>query len=107
VKAYYNKYCKILSSYKKGKKTVLFEDYRNKSNNKIKTAWNVIKRETGKCHQTKQISSVLINNRKVNDQQKIADAFNIHFFIITENLELHEAVKGETVSLLRNAFLKI
>jgi hypothetical protein len=64
-----------------------------KSDNKIKT-WNIIKRETGKCHQNEQISSVLINNRKVNHLQKIADAFNTYFLTIAENLVISSSKMG-------------
>jgi hypothetical protein len=46
---------------------------------KIKTTWNIIKHETGKQQQMEQIPPVLINNEKVNDPQKIADAFNTFF----------------------------
>jgi hypothetical protein len=36
-----------------------------------------------------QIPPVLINNGKVNDPQKIVDAFNTLFLKIIENLYLH------------------
>jgi hypothetical protein len=39
-----------------------------KSDNKIKTTWNTVKKETGKLHLTEQMPSVLINNDKVKDK---------------------------------------
>jgi hypothetical protein len=50
-----------------------------KSDNKIRTTWNIIKHESGKLQQTEQIPSVLINGDKVKDPEIIADAFNTFF----------------------------
>jgi hypothetical protein len=36
----------------------------SKSDNKIRTTWNIIKRETGKIHLTEQMPSLLANNKK-------------------------------------------
>jgi hypothetical protein len=38
-----------------------------KSDNKIKTTWNIIKTETGKIHLSEQKPSLLTNNKKVKD----------------------------------------
>jgi hypothetical protein len=35
-----------------------------KSDNKIKTTWNIIKQETGKIHVTEQMPFLLTNNEK-------------------------------------------
>jgi hypothetical protein len=51
-----------------------------------------------------QIPPVLINNKKVNDAQKIADAFNTFFLKITENLDLRQEARGDAISFLKNAF---
>jgi hypothetical protein len=79
-RAYYNKYCKILSRVIKEAKRQHYCRLIAKSDNKIKTTWNIIKCESGKLHLTEQISSVLSNSGKVNDPQIIADAFNTFFF---------------------------
>jgi hypothetical protein len=50
-----------------------------KSDNQIKTTWNIIKHETGKLHLTEQIPSILINEETAKDPEEIADAFNTFF----------------------------
>jgi hypothetical protein len=44
--------------------------------NQIKTAWNIIKHETGKLPLTEHIPSLLINDEEVKDPEVIADNFN-------------------------------
>jgi hypothetical protein len=51
-----------------------------------------------------QIPPVLKNNEKVNDPQKIADAFNTFFLKINENLDLCQEARGSAISFLKNAF---
>ena len=34
------------------------------SNNKIKTTWNIIKKETGKVHSVKHVPTLLVNDEK-------------------------------------------
>jgi hypothetical protein len=50
-----------------------------KSDNRIKTTWNIIKHETGKLHLTEQIPSLLRNDEEVKDPEVIADAFNTFY----------------------------
>jgi hypothetical protein len=54
VTAYYSKYCKILSRGIKELKGSITVGFIAKSNNQIKTAWNIIKYETGKLYVTGQ-----------------------------------------------------
>jgi hypothetical protein len=81
MREHYNKYCKILSRVTKEAKRQHFCILVEKSDNKIKATWNIIKHESGKLHLTEQIPPVLINSEKVNDPQVrvIADAFNTFF----------------------------
>jgi hypothetical protein len=46
LKKYYKQYCKILANVKKKKKKHTYNNQINKSTNKIKTTWNIIKTET-------------------------------------------------------------
>jgi hypothetical protein len=102
MRAYYNKYCKILTRVIKEAKRQHYRRLIEKSDNKIKTTWNIIKHESGKLYPMEQISSVLINKDKVNDSQKIADASNTFFLI--ENLGLHQEAGGDAIAFLKNAF---
>jgi hypothetical protein len=78
-RAFYIKYCKIPNNVIKKAKKQHYSRLIAKSNNKIKTTWNVIKRETGKIHLTEQMASLLTNNEKVKDPGTVANAFNNFF----------------------------
>jgi hypothetical protein len=52
---------------------------RAKSDNKIKTTWNITKQETKKIDTTKHMPSLLINNEKILDPEKVSDIFNSFF----------------------------
>jgi hypothetical protein len=73
MRTYDNKYCKIPSRVIKEAKRQHYCRLIPKSDNKIKTTWNIIKCESGKLHLTVQIPSVLINSEKLNDPQINAD----------------------------------
>jgi hypothetical protein len=51
-----------------------------KSNNQIKTTWDIITQETGKLHLTEQIPSNLTNYEKAKNPEEIAGAFNTFFY---------------------------
>jgi hypothetical protein len=106
-RTYYKKYCKILSRVIKEAKRQNCCTLIAKSDNKIKTTWNITKCQSGKLHLTEQIPSVLINSEKINDPQIIAYAFNTFFLQITENLSLHQEECGDVISFLKNAFFPI
>jgi hypothetical protein len=79
MRAYYIKYCKLVSRVIEGAKRQHYCRLTAKSNNQIKTTWNIIKPETGKLHLTEQMPSLLINDQKVKDPEVIADVFNTFF----------------------------
>ena len=54
-----------------------------KSNNKITTTWNNMKKETGKVHSLEQVPTLLVNDEKLKDPTYIANAFNNFFTTIT------------------------
>jgi hypothetical protein len=97
MRTYYNKCGKILSRVIKEVKRQHYCRLIAKSDNKIKTTWNLIKCESGKLHLTEQIPSVLIHSEKVNDSQIIADAFNTFFLQTTENQSLHQEESGDVI----------
>jgi hypothetical protein len=49
-------------------------------------------------------SSSLINDETVKDSEVIADAFNTFLLTITENLNLHQEVRDDAISFLKEAF---
>jgi hypothetical protein len=80
MRAYYIKYCKIPKRVIKEAKRQRYCRLKAKSDNQIKTAWNIIKHETGELHLTEQTPSLLRNAEEVKDPEVIADAFNPFFF---------------------------
>jgi hypothetical protein len=59
------------------------------------------KKETGKIHLTEQMPSLLINNEKVKDPEKIADVFNSFFQTIVESLNLHQVGKEDAILIFK------
>jgi hypothetical protein len=104
IKAFYNKYCKILNKVIQEAKKQHYNRLIDISNNKIKTTWNIIKQETGKIHITEQMPSLLINDEKIRDPQKVADVFNDFFLSTAENLNLHQVGKDNPIPFLKDAF---
>ena len=75
-KAHYVKYCGILKkAIKEAKKKKQFYDRLiAKSDNKIKTTWNIIKNETGRMHPIEQGPSSLLNTGR-NTKRSIFNNF--------------------------------
>ena len=68
-KAHYITYCRILKKVIKEAKKQHYDRLIAKSNNEIKTTWNIIMKETGKVHSMKQVPSLLMNNEELTDQK--------------------------------------
>jgi len=49
-------------------------------------------------HVTEQMPSLLINDEKIKDPEKVADVFNSFLLSIAENLNLHQVEKEDPVS---------
>jgi hypothetical protein len=62
------------------------------------------KQETGKTHVTEQMPSLLINDEKIKDPEKVTDVFNSFFLSVAENLNLHQVGKEDPISFLKDAF---
>ncbi|GFG38826.1 hypothetical protein Cfor_11239 [Coptotermes formosanus] len=102
--AHYNTYCKIVRKVIREAKKQHYSRLIAQSNNKIKTTWNIIKKETGKVHPAEQIPSLLVDNKKLNDPKSVANAFKNFFLNITENLDINHKGKGDAISFLKDSF---
>jgi len=80
-KAYYKKYCKILSSVIRAAKKMPFDKLIQKSTNKVKTTWKIVKSLTNN-----KTTSNNINTRDIKNNQKTANAFNQYFYSVAEKL---------------------
>jgi hypothetical protein len=104
IKAFYIRYCKILNKVIQRAKRQHYNRLIAKSDNKIKTTWNIIKQETEKIHVTEQMPSLLINDEKLKEPEKVADVFNGFFLSVAENLNLHQLGKEDPTSFLKYPF---
>ena len=73
-KVHYKKYYKILSSAIKEAKKVYYDSGIQKTNNKVKATWDIIKTATNNKTSNKRTSTSEIKNT-----QKTADTFNLYF----------------------------
>jgi hypothetical protein len=103
-KAHYITYCQILKIVSKEAKKLHYARLIAKSNNKIKTTWNMIKKETGRGYPIEQAPSLLVNNEKLTDPSMVASAFNNLFLTVTEKLNTHKPEKGDAISFLKDSF---
>jgi hypothetical protein len=103
-RAFYIKYCKIVNNVIKEAKKQHYSRLIVKSDNKIKTTWNIIKKETGKVRLNEQTPSLFTDDAKVKDPESVANTFNNFFLTITESLNLHKIGKEDAISFLKDAF---
>ena len=89
-KAHYIKYCKILGKLIKEAKKQHYFTLKAKSDNQIKTTWNIIKKETGRVDSVEQVPTLLVNDDKLKDPTDVANAFNNFFITITEKLNIQQ-----------------
>jgi hypothetical protein len=80
-RAYYKKYCAILSSVIRAAKEMHFDSLIQKSTNKVKTTRNVVKSLTNN-----KTTTNTINITDSNNNQKTANAFNQYFSSVAEKL---------------------
>jgi hypothetical protein len=84
LKSHYKMYCKILSKVIKEAKQNNYNSQILKSNNKIKTTWDIVKVESGKKTVNSDAQSLNIEGKSANNPQAIASAFNEYFLSLVE-----------------------
>jgi hypothetical protein len=75
---------KILRRVIKEAKKLHYNRLTAKSNNKIKTTWNIIKEDTGKVYPVELVPTLLANDKKFKDPRNVTHALSIFFITITE-----------------------
>ena len=78
-KLYCKQYCKMLSKVIKEAKKLYYKEVNSKSKNKMKTTWNIIRKETSKLTNENNIKSLRINDNAVYNQITIANELNNYF----------------------------
>ena len=104
VKTHYDNYCRILKKVIREAKKQHYSRLIAKSSNKVKTTWNIIKKETGKLHPTEQIPSLVMGNENLKEPESLANTFNNYFLTVAEQLNVQKSEKGDAISLLKKSF---
>jgi hypothetical protein len=83
---YYKKYCKISSAVVKEAKKLNYADKINKSLNKNKTIWDIVKLKTNKIGNTDKTIILNIEGISISNHQEIANEFNKYFLSTAKNI---------------------
>ena len=83
---YYKSYVNILRKLIQISKKTCYEQILKKSENKTKTMWSNVRKETGREAKRMDISSILIKDKLVSDKHLMAEQFNKYFFSPSPNL---------------------
>jgi hypothetical protein len=88
-----------LSEVNKAAKKLYYNIKISKSNNKIKTTWDIIQMETCKNH-TNKGKLINIDGNLITNQQLIANSFNNHFLTVADKIS--SSITNDKTSLNRN-----
>jgi len=86
LKRHYQAYCKVLLKVIKEAKKLYYDTKIQKSNNKCKATWEIIKKLTNNHYSPTDMQELMIYIKYLKDQQDIADAFNNYFSSIFDNI---------------------
>jgi hypothetical protein len=66
------------------------------SDNKVKTVWKIVKKETGKQSTDIEIPPIMINYNIVYDPKHIANSFNTYFLMTVERMNSSDTITSTT-----------
>jgi len=99
---HYKKYCKILKNVINEAKKQSFYKQVVVSSNKVKTAWKIIKDNTGNSHYDDSINKIKSENGLLKNPIEIANAFNEYYINTITNLNIKHSDIGKALKLLNN-----
>lgn len=103
-KIYYKQYCKVLTKVIKEAKTLYYKETVSESKNKMKTTWNIIRKETGNLNNKDNINSLRIKDQVVYDQITIANELNTYFSNTAGSISSKRINGKEGISPIHNLF---
>ena len=83
----YRDYTKILPMVIRKAKIIEHGKLILNSHNKVKTTWGIINKESGRNKKRNEIQAIRVEDKKIIDQQTIAETFNEYFVAIAENVK--------------------
>jgi len=89
--SYYKTYCKILTEVIKTAKKLHYNKLITNSNNRVKTMWNIVKKETQKIRKD-EILPMIVDGSVIEDHQIIANIFNTYFTTVTDKMGTNKLV---------------
>ena len=102
---HYKKYCMILSKVIKEAKRQYFHNLIATSPNRVKTAWRIIRDNSGITPHPDIIDSLKCGNTLLKNPKDIAHAFNSHYSNTTASLGIKHNNKGNAMLYLYNSNL--
>jgi potassium voltage-gated channel Eag-related subfamily H protein 8 len=99
---HYKKYCKILNKVIKESKKQYFHNLIASSSNRIKTAWRMIRDNSGTTPQFDRIDSLICGNMLLKNPKDIAHAFNNYYSNISVNLGIKRINRDNAILYLHN-----
>jgi len=101
---HYKSYCLIFSKVTKAAKQLYYNNEIFKSNNKIKTTWDIVKMETCKNRTNKGTQVVNIGGNLSTNQQSIANSSNSYFLTVANKITSN--IKSDKTTIPYIVFIK-
>jgi hypothetical protein len=86
LKRHYQVYCKILTNVIEEAEKTYYDKKIQKSSNKYKATWDIIKKLTNNQHYQPDTQELIIDSKHLKGQQDKADAFNNYFSSIIDKI---------------------
>ena len=102
IKMHYKIYCKILKQVINEAKKQFFHNQIAASTNKIKTAWKIIKENSGSTCPDDSITKIKLGGILLDNPKKIANALNKYYINITDNINIKNTDRSKAATLLTN-----
>jgi len=96
LKEHYKAYCQTLSKIIMLAKKLYYNNLINKSNNKPKTTWNIVRTITNNGKVKNNRTTMNVKNKLTNNPLTIANAFNKYFVSVAEDLLTKNTLKNNT-----------
>jgi hypothetical protein len=101
-KKHYKIYCKILKKVINEAKKQSFHKQIAASTNKIKTAWKIVKENSGNTCPVGLITKIKEGSTLVDNPKEIANDLNKYYINITENINIKNADRLKAATILKN-----
>uniref|UniRef100_A0A1B6LZY6 Reverse transcriptase domain-containing protein n=1 Tax=Graphocephala atropunctata TaxID=36148 RepID=A0A1B6LZY6_9HEMI len=99
---YVKKYKKIFKNIVVKAKIMANDIFINKSKNKSKATWSVVRKELGIESNTSEKNNLVVNNQKISNPRKLAEIFNSHFVNVVSLMKIPDVSLAYKLSVVPN-----